>query len=369
MPIPLILAGAASVPPRLNNDDGEGAGEAGYGIAVDAAGEAYVTGYTFSADFPVTANGYQQVNHGTANIAANAFVSKLNATGTGLVASTYLGGTGRTIGNGNSDLDATDNGDDGIGVVLDASGDAYVIGVTSSTDFPTSYGAYQTTNKAAANIATNVFVSKLDPTLSTLIYSTYVGGSGVASPTVGDRGAGDFGTGIALDTAGDAYITGATESRDFPVTGDAFQAGPRSAQVVDSGFFTELNPSGSALQYSTYLGGSGAGAFGGSEESYFDGDFFYDIALDASDNAYLTGYAYSYDFPVTKNAIQRMNNAGGRTRRQFLYREIRRDRRSHLPSHHHDAVFDNRRSQYHLYRSRETGYRELGFRPGRQASM
>ncbi len=303
------LGGSGISPTTLNNGDGEGAGEAGYGIAVDAAGEAYVTGYTFSPDFPAT--GYQQVNHGTANIAANAFVSKLNATGAGLVASTYLGGTGRTIGNGNSDLDATDNGDDGIGVALDAAGDAYVVGVTLSTDFPTSNGAYQTTNKAAANIATNVFVSELNPTLSTLIYSTYVGGSGVASTTAGDRGAGDFGTGIALDTAGDAYITGATESRDFPVSGDAFQAGPRSAQVVDSGFFTELNPGGTALQYSTYVGGSGAGAFGGSEESYFDGDFFYDITLDASNNAYLTGYAYSYDFPVTTNAIQRINNAGG----------------------------------------------------------
>ena len=143
------------------------------------------------------------------------------------------------------------------------------VGVTSSTDFPTTTGAYQTTNKAAANIAANAFVSKLDPTLSTLMYSTYVGGSGVASPTAGDRGAGDFGTGIAVDTAGDAYITGATESRDFPVTSDAFQAGPRSAQVVDSGFFTELNPSGSALQYSTYLGGSGAGSYGGTDALLF----------------------------------------------------------------------------------------------------
>ena len=128
----------------------------------DSAGEAYVTGYTFSANFPVTANGYQQVNHGIANVAANAFVSKLNATGTGLVGSTYIGGTGRTI-SGNGDLDVSDNGDDGIGVALDASGDAYVIGVTSSTDFPTSTGAYQTTNKAATNLTTNVFVSKLDP--------------------------------------------------------------------------------------------------------------------------------------------------------------------------------------------------------------
>jgi sugar lactone lactonase YvrE len=307
--------GGSGVSASSSNFDNEGAGEAGYGIAVvttgDATGEAYVTGYTFSPDFPVTANSYQQVNHATANVGANAFVSKLNATGTGLVGSTYLGGTGRAISNGNSSLDASENGDDGIGVVLDTSGDAYVIGVTSSSDFPTTTGAYQTTNKAAANLASNAFVSKLDPTLSTLMYSTYIGGSGVASGTAGETGLGDFGTGIAIDGAGDAYITGATESRDFPVTSDAFQTGPRTAQVFDSGFFTELNPSGSALQYSTYLGGSGAGSYGGTDFSFFNGDFFYDIALDASENIYLTGYAYSYDFPVTKDALQRVNNAGG----------------------------------------------------------
>ncbi len=308
------LGGSGVSPSSLPINDGEGRSEAGYGIAVNStgasAGEAYVTGYTFSANFPVTANGYQQVNHATANVAANAFVTKLNATGTGLVSSTYIGGTGRTI-NGNGDLDVSDNGDDGIGVTLDASGDAYVVGISSSTDFPTSTGAYQKTNKAAANLATNVFVSKLDPTLSTLMYSTYVGGSGIQSPTTGDNGLGDFGTGIAIDTTGNAYITGATESRDFPVTSDAFQSGPRSAQIVDSGFFTEVNSNGSALQYSTYLGGSGAGTYGGTEYSFFEGDFFYDIALDGSANAYLTGYAYSYDFPVTKNALQTVNNAGG----------------------------------------------------------
>jgi sugar lactone lactonase YvrE len=304
------LGGSGVSPSSLPNDDGEGRSEAGYGIAVDTAGEAYVSGYTFSANFPVTANSYQQVNHGTANLAANAFVSKLNATGTGLAGSTYLGGTGRTIG-GNGDLDIFDNGDDGLGVALDASGNAYVIGITSSTDFPTSTGAYQTTNNAAANLGTNVFVSKLDPTLSTLMYSTYIGGSGIASTAGASGGVGDFGTGIAIDTAGNAYITGATESRDFPVTSDAFQSGPRNAQVVDSGFFTEVNSNGSALQYSTYLGGSGAGAYGGTEYSYFEGDFFYDIALDGAANAYLTGYAYSYDFPVTKNALQTVNNAGG----------------------------------------------------------
>ena len=306
------LGGSGISPTAAGDVDGEGAGEAGYGIAVAtgaAAGEAYVTGYTFSPDFPAT--GYQTVNHGTANVAANAFVSVLNAAGTGLVGSTYLGGTGRTIGNGNSDLDASQNGDDGIGVTLDTSNDAYVVGVTVSTDFPTTASAYQATNKGAANFSSNAFVSELDPTLTTLIYSTYVGGSGIPGSDTDITGEGDFGTGIAVDTAGDAYITGATVSTDFPVTSNAFQSGPRSTQAVDSGFFTELNPGGSGLQYSTYLGGSGASSYGGTEDVFFEGDFFYDVTLDTSGNAYLTGYAYSYDFPVTTNALQRVNNAGG----------------------------------------------------------
>ena len=272
--------------------------------------EAYVTGYTFSANFPVTTSGYQQVNHGTANVAANAFVSKLNATGTGLVDSTYLGGTGRKTG-GTGDLDASDNGDDGIGVALDASGDAYVVGVTTSTDFPTTQGAYQTANKAAANLGNQHFRQQtqshpLDVDVFDLHWRQRD-----REPLPAIAAWGISGLGSLVDTTGDAYVTGATESRDFPVTSDAFQTGPRSAQIVDSGFFTEVNPNGSALQYSTYLGGSGAGAYGGTEYSFFEGDFFYDIALDGSDNAYLTGYAYSYDFPVTKNAIQTVNNAGG----------------------------------------------------------
>jgi sugar lactone lactonase YvrE len=309
------LGGSGVGSATVGNNDVEGAGDAGYGIAVvatgGAAGDAYVTGYTFSPDFPVSGNGYQQVNHGVANVAANAFVSTLNATGTALVGSTYLGGTGRTMGNGNSDLEASQNGDDGIGIALDTLGNAYVVGVSSSTDFPTSQTAYQKTNNGAANLSGNAFVSKLDPTLSTLIYSTYIGGSGVPTTDTGVFGEGDFGTGIAVDNAGDAYIAGATVSHDFPVTSDAFQTGPRSAQIVDSGFFTELNPGGTALQYSTYLGGSGAGSYGGTDFSFFQGDFFYDIALDQSNNIYLTGYAYSYDFPVTKNPLQRVNNAGG----------------------------------------------------------
>ena len=95
------------------------------------------------------------------------------------------------------------------------------------------------------------------------------------------------------------------------MTSDAFQTGPRSTQVVDSGFFTELNPGGTRCNTPPTWAEAERVPIGGTEDSFFEGDFFYDIALDASENAYLTGYAYSYDFPVTTNAIQRVNNAGG----------------------------------------------------------
>ena len=135
------------------------------------------------------------------------------------------------------------------------------------------------------------------------------------------------------------------------MTSDAFQAAPRSANAIDSGFFTELNPGGTALHYSTYLGGSGAGAlWRRAPFAYFDRDFFYDIALDASNNAYLTGYAYSYDFPVTKNALQRVNNAGGRTGGNTFIAKFGATAAVDLPAHHDDAQFGDNGNQCHLYR-------------------
>ena len=234
----------------------------------DAAGEAYVSGYTFSADFPVTSNGFQQVNNGTANVDVNAFVSRLNATGTGLIDSTYLGGTGLTKGGSSNSA----------GPIRLAMKPWEWLWMPWEISMPRESPHRRTFQPLRAHTRRPTrpppirqpmsSSAKLDPTLSTLIYSTYVGGSGIVS-SADLIGQGDFATGIALDTADDAYITGITESRDFPVTGDAFQSGPRSPQVVDSGFFTEVNPNGSALQYSTYLGGSGAGFFGGTDFRYF----------------------------------------------------------------------------------------------------
>jgi len=228
----------------------------GLGIAADAAGNAYLSGYTFSANFPTTAGAFQTNLGGS----ANAFVTKLNSTISGIVYSTYLGGSG---------------GDASTGIAVDASGNAYVTGSTSSTDFPTTPGAVQPTYGGAGD----VFVTKLDPTGSTLLYSTYLGGSGD-----------DASSGIAVDTLGNVYVTGYTSSTDFPATPGAFQK-TYGGGLADA-FVAKVNPTGNApLLYSTYLGGS-------------DIDIGYAIAVDAAGNAYVSGHTASSNFPTTSGAFQ-----------------------------------------------------------------
>jgi len=236
----------------------------GFGIAVDTAGDAYVTGYTESTDFPTTSGAYQ-----TSSSAPNAFVTKLNPTGTALIYSTYLGGTGQ---------------DSGQGIAVDTAGDAYVTGYTESTDFPTTSGAFQTSNMSTRG-GDNAFVTKLDPTGTALIYSTYLGGTNE-----------DAGNGIAVDRVGNAYVTGYTESTDFPTTDGAFQTTYGSR--FGAAFVTELNPTGTALVYSTYLGGTNEDAGNG-------------IAVDTAGNAYVTGYTESTDFPTTTGAFRTTYGGGG----------------------------------------------------------
>src|SRR5439155_726812 len=157
----------------------------GKGIAVDAAGNAYVTGSTASSNFPTTIGAFQTIKGGS----GNAFVTKLNPTGSALVYSTYLGGSGAI-------------GDYGAGIAVDAAGNAYVTGITSSSDFPTTAGAFQTTFGGGLY---DIFVTKLEPTGSALVYSTYLGWSAL-----------DKGYGMAVDTSGNAYVAGLTYSTDFP---------------------------------------------------------------------------------------------------------------------------------------------------------
>ncbi|MCK4411022.1 SBBP repeat-containing protein, partial [Candidatus Bipolaricaulota bacterium] len=230
----------------------------GLGIAVDSFGNAYVTGDTWSTNFP-TQNPVQP-DYGR-NV--DAFVTKLNSTGSALIYSTYLGGSG---------------GDSGNAIAVDGSGNAYITGATVSPNFPTQ-NALQSAHGGGY---WDAFVAKLNPSGSALIYSTYLGGSGY-----------DHGYGIAVDGSGNAYITGDTESTNFP-TQNPLQT-DHIAGDYDV-FVTKLNSTGSALIYSTYLGGSGCDRGSG-------------IAVDGSGNAYFTGYTYSKNFP-TQNALQSAYGGG-----------------------------------------------------------
>jgi hypothetical protein len=228
-------------------------------ISVDADGNAYVTGGTTSPGFPTTAGASQSAFPG--GFDPYVFVTKLNPSGTALVYSTYLGsGSGYNFGRG---------------IAVDSAGNAYVTGETQSSTFPTTPGTFQPAN---AGPHANAFVTKLNPTGSALVYSTYLGGSTY-----------DTGAGIAVDADGNVYVTGNAGSNDFPTTSGAFQA-TLSGGGFDA-FVTKLDPAGSALVYSTYLGGSGQEYSGG-------------IAIDAAGNAYVAGSTQSANFPTTAGAVQ-----------------------------------------------------------------
>ena len=217
------------------------------GIAVDSAGNAYVTGATESTDFP-TVNAYQSTNRDAEGLGgSSAFVSKVNSAGTALVYSTYLGGSG----GGNGIL-----GDAAEAIVVDSGGDAYVTGHTASTDFPT-VNAVQETNNGAAIGATNAFVSELDPSGNELLFSTYLGGSG--SFNYSTIPGGDYAWAIALGSAGDIYITGITESSNFP-TANAFQSTNKTvsgSSVGDQAFVARFGVNPGPAQSTTSRGGGG----------------------------------------------------------------------------------------------------------------
>jgi Big-like domain-containing protein/beta-propeller repeat-containing protein len=233
-----------------------------HAIAVDSAGDVYVTGGSFSTDFP-TLNPVQAVNAGS----FDAFVAKLNPAGSALIYSTYLGGGGYDPG--------------GLGIAIDGAGNAYVTGHTESTDFPTTLGAFQTTCHGCdpINHTGDAFAAKLTSN-GVLVYSTFLGGGGT-----------EWGTGIAVDSAGNAYVTGFTSSTDFPTMNPLQNV----LKGVDNAFVSRLNPTGSALLYSTYLGGSGQDAATG-------------IALDNAFNSYIAGGTNSGDFPT--NLLQQTYGGG-----------------------------------------------------------
>ncbi len=283
-------------------------GDAGTALAVDAAGNAYVTGYAYSADFPVTAGAIQSTNKAatTAGVDSiipgyNAFIAKINPSGSALIYSTYLGGSGVTIQNGAEGNEVV-YGDVAKALSVDSAGNAYVAGGAYSADFPVTAGAYQTKLKAAqpvtnlSLIGSNAFVAKLNPAGTNLVYATFVGGSGS-----------DHANAMAIDASGNAYIAGATTSLDFPLTSGAIQSVNKAAITNNAGtaFFAQLNPSGSVLRYSSFLGGSGTL----NPPNQPAGDIAYALALDAASNVYVAGSTSSADFPATQGAFQASNKA------------------------------------------------------------
>jgi hypothetical protein len=292
----------------------------GYDVVSDVVGNTYLTGYTLSTNFPTQNPEQPALADGCCS---DVFVSKLNASGTALVFSTYLGGASTDIGNA---------------IRLDASGNVFVAGSTTSTDFPTSTAAQPNSGGFSDG-----FIAKLDPTGATLLYSTYLGGNdadavngldvdstgaayvtgytfsqnfptlnalqatyggGVADAFVakyasagnkvyatylGGRASLDYsgedrGTGIVVDTSGNAYITGFSKSSNFPTTTGAFQTAKAGTCCFGDAFVTKLSADGSQLVYSTYLGGA-------------DLDEGHGIALDTLNNAYVVGTTSSTDFP------------------------------------------------------------------------
>jgi hypothetical protein len=242
-------------------------GDFGSGIAADADGNAYITGFTPSVDFPIK-NAFQKTLKSSSG---NAFVTKLCPVGR-LLYSTYLGGS------------SVGNGDTGNAITVDANGQAYVTGDANSTDFP-----IKNPFQKAQPCCGGAFVTKFSAAGNALVYSTFLGASAIGITS---------GRGIAVNAHGQTSVTGFTGAADFPVK-NAFQSVKKGPGGAENAFVTKFEASGSALVYSTFLGGSGF--FGGQGLG---------IALDLIGNAYVTGFTDSKDFPV-KNAFQQ-KFAGGK---------------------------------------------------------
>ena len=236
------------------------------GLAVDTSGNSYVAGRTCSTDFPVTPGAYDESFNGGTD---DAYVAKLNDTGDALVFATFLGGSGDDFA---SDL------------CVDDAGNIYVVGSTTSADFPTTPGAYDTT----FNGSEDVFVAKLNATGDTLLYSTFIGGANDDSPR--ERSA------IVLDEAGSLYIAGRTASSDFPTTSGSYA--PTFGGGGSDGFITKLSADGSALVYSTFLGGSAD-------------ELCSSLAVNAAGEVYVGGNTDSIDFPTTSGAFDTSHGGWG----------------------------------------------------------
>jgi hypothetical protein len=224
-------------------------------VASDVFGDAYITGSTYSPNFPVASAFQAKLGGGQ-----DAFAAKIGPAGNSLLYSTYIGGSGGTVG-------APETGN---GIAVDSTGCAYIAGATSSTNFPTANPL-----QPALAGSEDAFVVKLSASGSALAYSTYLGGSSF-----------DIGTGIAIDNNSRAYITGYTASTDFPTVGAVQNSNPGGYAV----FVARVNSAGTGLEMATFVGGTGSQSA-------------YGIALDSIDNVYVAGQTTSTDFPVS-NGLQ-----------------------------------------------------------------
>jgi hypothetical protein len=243
---------------------GGSGGDTGNAIALDALFDAYITGSTSSSNFPRGSPTGSSPYQGSYGGDTDAFVTKLRYDGEAIIYSTYLGGN---------------NYDIGQGIGVDSSADVYVVGSTSSANFPTTASAFQTTFGGSSD----AFVSKLDPSGSKLLFSSFLGGSDI-----------DYGLALALDPSGNVFVTGSTQSTDFPTVKTVQSGNSGNGDAFVAEIDTNL-PQTQQVVYSTYLGGSSADSGQG-------------IVVDAGDNAYVTGFTFSTNFPVY-NAFQ-TSNAG-----------------------------------------------------------
>ena len=266
----LSPSGSALVYSTYLGGSGDDWGGVGGSISVAPAGRITVGGFTGSLDFPVTQGAFQETFAGGdgshCGFPCDLFVARLNRAGSGLVYSTYLGGTG----------------DDGSPfVAVDRYGRTHITGQTDSTDFPTTAGAFQETASGGGG---DMFVVDLNSSGSGLVYSTYLGGPDD-----------DFPAGLSMDHEGNAFVAGGSTGPGFPTTPGVFE--PSSPGSLN-GTLTKLSPSGSALVYSTYLGATGEDLPGG-------------LAVDGGGNAYFSGVTDSTDLPITPDAIQPTFAGGG----------------------------------------------------------
>jgi len=245
---PLIIDPILIYSTYLGGSNFDVGSDAGLDITVDTLGKVYITGMTYSPDFPLASP-----IQGTLGGYSDVFVTKIDASGNSIIYSTYLGGS---------------NEDYGEAIAVDVFGNAYITGGTNSPDFPLASPIQGTLGGYS-----DVFVTKIDASGNSIIYSTYLGGS-----------SNDGGSGIGVDALGNAYITGLTSSSDFPIA-SPIQGTCASCDVYADVFVTKIDASGTSLLYSTFLGGSSA-------------DISNDIAVDTFGNAYIVGDTLSSDFPV-----------------------------------------------------------------------